>query len=423
MRDGLRGLTLRGRCFLAAGAAAALCGLLLGEKDLLRIAVFLAVLPLLAAFVVSRTRYRLACARLLQPPRVQVGQHAEVQLRIDNLSRVPTGLMLLEDGLPYTLGGRPRFVLDRLGPRRHRSIGYPVRADLRGRYPIGPLSVRLADPFGLCELTRSFSSLDYLTVTPVVTPLPPVRLGGEWVGGGDSQARAVSSHGEDDIATREYRNGDDLRKVHWRSTARTGKLMVRREEQPWQSRAVIFLDTRASAHRGDGPGSSFEWAVSAAASVTVSLARHGYAMRLVTDAGADIAAPAGLLAEGALLDFLAEVQPSKADTLTPAIERLRHSAMEGLAVGILGLLAPGEAEMLARARTGSSTGLAVLLDANTWIGLSGKGRADSEARFDASARMLLQGGWRVLEAARGASIATLWSQAGSRPLPRSRVGA
>ncbi len=51
---------------------------------------------------------------------------------------------------------------------------------------------------------------------------------------------------------REYRLGDDLRRVHWASTARTGDLMVRREEQPWQSRATVLLDTRRMAHAGIG---------------------------------------------------------------------------------------------------------------------------------------------------------------------------
>ena len=67
--------------------------------------------------------------------------------------------------------------------------------------------------------------------------------------------------GAEDAATREYRYGDDLRKVHWRSTARVGELMVRREEQPVHSRATVLLDGRRGAHRGSGPGSSFEYAV------------------------------------------------------------------------------------------------------------------------------------------------------------------
>ena len=113
-------------------------------------------------------------------------------------------------------------------------------------------------------------------------------LAGEWTGSGESRSRSLASAGEDDAGTREYRQGDDLRRVHWRSTARLGQLMVRREEQPWQARCTVLLDTRSTAHGGEGPGSSFEWAVSAAASVAVHLVRHGYFVRLVTDTGAAV---------------------------------------------------------------------------------------------------------------------------------------
>ena len=65
--------------------------------------------------------------------------------------------MLLEDQVPYVLGSRPRFVIDQLRPRWHRAMTYQVRSEVRGRYSIGPLSVRLSDPFGFVELTRSFS--------------------------------------------------------------------------------------------------------------------------------------------------------------------------------------------------------------------------------------------------------------------------
>src|SRR5215207_2164118 len=304
MRAALSGLTTRGRCLLAAGAAAALCGIALGERVLLRVAVFLAALPLVAAAVVARTRFRLACSRAVAPARVPARQSAEVSLRLENVSFLPTGLLLLEDEVPYTLGGRPRFTVGWIGPGQHRTVRYPVRSEARGRYRIGPLRLRLADPFGLVELTRSFSAVDRLTVVPLVQPLPPVRLGGAWESGGESVSRSAAIRGDDDAATREYRNGDDLRKVHWRSTARVGKLMVRREERPWQSRATLLLDTRASAHRGDGPGSSFEWAVSAAASIGVHTARRGYSVRLITDAG-PVAGGAELSDEGILLDQLA----------------------------------------------------------------------------------------------------------------------
>ncbi|MBV9291890.1 MAG: DUF58 domain-containing protein, partial [Frankiales bacterium] len=263
----LGGLTVRGRCLLAAGFAAVVCAIVLGEVNLLRIGLFLLALPLIAYAMVARTRYRLTCTRRLDPVRTHAGRPARVVLRVQNISRLPTGLLLGEDTVPYMLGGRPRFVLDRVLPQRAVDIDYTVRSQLRGRYRIGPLVVRLTDPFGLCELTRSFTAADTLVVTPQVVTLPEVRLGGDWAGAGESRARSVATSGEDDAATREYRQGDDLRRIHWRSTARRGELMVRREEQPWQSRAVLLVDCRGTAHHGDGPASSLEWAIAAAASI------------------------------------------------------------------------------------------------------------------------------------------------------------
>ena len=64
---------------------------------------------------------------------------------------------MLQDRVPYVLGPRPRFVLDRVEAGGRREVSYRVRSDLRGRYPLGPLQLRLSDPFGMCELTRSFS--------------------------------------------------------------------------------------------------------------------------------------------------------------------------------------------------------------------------------------------------------------------------
>ena len=120
--------------------------------------------------------------------------------------------------------------------------------------------------------------------------------------------RSVAAAGDDDVAPREYRHGDDLRRVHWRSTARHGELMVRREEQQWQSRGALLLDTRRYAHRGEGPRSSFEVAVSAAASIGVQLGREGLGLRLVTDQG-EVLAPSAAF-EGALLDSLAVARTS-----------------------------------------------------------------------------------------------------------------
>jgi uncharacterized protein (DUF58 family) len=343
---------------------------------------------------------------------VEAGRPSTVRLRLDNVSRLPSGVLLMEDALPYVLGGRPRFVLDRVEPRGVREVSYPVRADVRGRYRVGPLSVRLSDPFGLVELTRSFASVDDLIVTPIVSHLPPVRLGGDWAGGGESTSRSVAVSGSDDAATREYRHGDDLRKVHWRSTARVGELMVRREEQPFQSRATLLLDTRAVAHRGEGPGSSFEWAVSAAASIAVALTRSGFALRLVSDDGTDLLPPLLPGTAGAALDALAAVTAARSPTLEAATEQLRYNGVDGVLIAVLGSMGHDDAERLARLRHGSSACVAVLINTETWsAGMSATRAADADRP---SAELLGAAGWRVLRVSHGTTLASLWPLAGAR---------
>jgi len=417
VRDALRGLTTRGRSFLAAGVAVLVTAVSLATPDLMRIAVLLIALPLVSAWVVARTRYRLSSSRRLSSARTPAGQESAVTLRLDNISRLATGLLLVEDRVPYVLGSRPRFVLDRIEPRGHSEVTYLVRSDVRGRYQLGPLAIRLTDPFGMVELQRSFSARDTLVVTPVVYRLPPARLAGEWTGSGESRARSVASAGEDDAATREYHQGDDLRRVHWRSTARLGQLMVRREEQPWQSRCTILLDSRAIAHRGEGPASSFEWAVSAAASVGVHLVRSGYHVRLMTDTGANVSSGGhenmgmGNDFEGALLDALAVVETSANTSCQDAATALRRGGGDGLLVVVLGSLVPDEVRLFTRLRQGSTVAVAVLLDTATWA--TGSMRHPGYD-YDGAAAVLRASGWRVVKAHAGETIADVWPEAGRR---------
>ncbi len=413
---------------MAAGVTAIVCAFVLGERDLLRAGVLVLVLPLLSTVAVSRTRYRLACARRLAPGRLPVGHEARVDLRLENVSRLPSGLLMVEDQVPYTLGGRARFVLERIEPRGSRELGYRIRSDVRGRYRVGPLTVRLADPFGMVELVRSFSLSDRLTVTPAIVALPAGRLAGAWTGGGDSVARAVSAAGEDDVAPREYRHGDDLRRVHWRSTARYGELMVRREEQHWQSSGTLFFDTRRSAHWGDGPGGSFEQGVSVTASIGVHLGRTGMSLRYVTDAGEVLRAVSSFdgAFEGLLLDRLAVSDRSKNRTLTHGLAELRGTLGsgregDGLVVAVFGALSAEEARAVAAARRGTATCVAVLVGAGAPEPGTGSAAANdpgldpgSEARVacETAAGLLRAGGWRVVTVRSAAELPAAWAQAG-----------
>ncbi|MEU3855904.1 DUF58 domain-containing protein [Streptomyces sp. NPDC028722] len=418
VRTALAGLTTRGRSFLAAGIAAAVCAYVLGQSDLLRVGLLLAVLPLVCATVLYRTRHRVAAARRLSPGRVPAGTEARVHLRMDNVSRLPTGLLMLQDRVPYVLGPRPRFVLDRVEPGGRREVSYRVRSDLRGRYPLGPLQLRLTDPFGMCELTRSFSAYDTLTVVPHVEPLAPVRFSGEAQGYGDGRQRSLALAGEDDVIPRGYRYGDDLRRVHWRSTARYGELMVRREEQPRRARCTVLLDTRGGAYEGAGPDSAFEWAVSGAASVLAHMLERGFSVRLLTDSGSAVPGEstdgfAGTGQEtadaaGLMMDTLAVLDHSDGTGLSRAYDALRGGD-DGLLVAFLGDLDEEQATTVARMSRRSGA-VAFVLDPDTWTRETTDVPRPGGA-YGERLRMLREAGWTALSVPRGASLDGLWRQA------------
>ncbi|MBT2387733.1 DUF58 domain-containing protein, partial [Streptomyces sp. ISL-11] len=410
----LGGLTTRGRSFLAAGVAAAACSYVLGQSDLLRVGLLLAALPLVCVVVLHGTRHRITGSRRLSPARVPAAAEARVHLRVDNVSRLPSGLLMLQDRVPYVLGPRPRFVLDRVEPGGRREVAYRVRAELRGRYPLGPLQLRLTDPFGMCELTRGFSAYDTLTVVPRVDPLPAARLGGEATGYGDGRQHSLALAGDDDVIPRGYRHGDDLRRVHWRSTARYGELMVRREEQPRRAHCTVLLDTRGIAFEGVGPDAPFEWAVSGAASAAVHLLERGFSVRLLTDTGSSVpgsdgpggrtgSSPASADAAGLLLDALAVVDHSDGEDLSPAHDVLRGGG-GGLLVAFLGALDDQQTALVARMRRRSGTAVAFVLDPAAWA-QDARAR-DPRARQEAEGRLrvLRDAGWTALAVAPGAAL-------------------
>ena len=412
MREALAAMTTRGRAFLSAGVTASVCAILLGQDDLLRVGALLVLLPLVTAFFLGRSRYRLGLVRTVSPTQVSAGQPARVELDVTNDGRMPTGLLLLEEQVPYMLGTRPRFVVDRMGPQWRRSVGYVVRSDLRGRYPIGPMTVRVSDPFGLVEMNRTFRSTSALVVTPRVVALPAIPLSGAWTGSGDNRPRAFASGSAEDVTVREYRRGDDLRRVHWRSSAHAGELMVRREEQPWQSRATLFLDNRAASHRGSGAASSLEHAVSVAASVAVHLVQRGFVVRLVTAAGEESGGAwhehSSASAEtGPLLESLAVL--NAVDRRHLDTRWLLDPGHSGLLVAVLGQVGDQEKPAFSRMRHSAAQVMAIALDVDAWARGSGTQPATEDP---AGTAWLKAHGWKAVAARPGASLPALWQELG-----------
>ena len=286
-------------------------------------------------------------------------------------------------------------------PAAAAGITYPLQSDRRGKFAIGPLNVRVADAFGLVRLGRLVALPGTLVVTPAITPLPWTAFGGTWLKADGSRASTAASAGEDDVVPRAYRDGDDLRRVHWRSTARYGELMVRREEQRGRDRATLFLDTRAGARR---PRALLilEYAVSAAASIGVHLAREGISGDFVTDAG-PVSAEGPF--EDVLLDSLAVVRPSRLSSIVPALAD-GQGGSSGLLIAVLGQISPEEAQRLASARHSAEAAMALLLAVSTWSAQQPDESVPDET--SAAAGILAAAGWRVATVTAGMPLTGAW---------------
>jgi uncharacterized protein (DUF58 family) len=408
------GFTTRASCLLAAGLTAIACGLLLGEVDLVRAGVLAAAIPCVAALIVQRAQVRIANRRSIEPGRASAGDAVTVHLVITNRSVLRTGTLMLEDQLPDRLVGRARFVLDPLASHEARTVSYRIPGLGRGRYRAGPLKIRLSDPFRMIDLTRSFTATSEFVVAPVIDQLPagePPRSDELGDSGGSS---SIGTHGADDQSTREYRIGDDLRKIHWRSSARTGALMVRQEERPWRGQSTVLLDLRAGAHAAAPGGpeagadprltSSLEWAVSAAASIGTHALVAGRELSLLADLAGDRVRFGD---SGQLATYLAGVREIGHSDLTPMAGPLRAAARDSALVAVLGRLDPVTLRTLADAhpRGRSAPACGLLLDVESWAGADPE-REDSA--INAAAAVLRNAGWRIAVVRCGDTTAQAW---------------
>ncbi|WP_435105801.1 DUF58 domain-containing protein [Nocardiopsis synnemataformans] len=392
-----RTLTARGVCMLILGLTALVAGLVVGQREVVGLGVLLTVVPPLSALTILGAASRVVHSRTLSPVRIPAGHNAQVQLRVGNSSRTwPVAAVSVQDTLPVPLGGEPRYTVGYLGPRAVRDVAYLVRPAVRGNYPVGPLRIGVTDPLGCVRVSRSVGGPSRLLVTPVTVPLTALGAA-DGSKGEDSPRRSMTGAGEQDPVPREYRYGDDLRKVHWRSTAKHGELMVRRDEQHSRENSVVLLDTRRGAHGYPGPGGSLETAVSAAASVAVHLLDSGHELRLHTERGRVRTANAS-----GVLDSLAVAESSDTPGLLGGIGMLADSrGTTSLVVAVLGAVDPEEAAALSRAG-GRGVRVAVLCAHAAWPGPDTlRGVHD----------VLTAAGWRVLVLGSAAELPDLWRRA------------
>jgi uncharacterized protein (DUF58 family) len=217
-------------------------------------------------------------------------------------------------------------------------VPYEVELSRRGVYSLDSFTVTALDPLGIYAFSQRVLSPTEFVVYPVPQPIPDlVQSGAERFGFRDIPVAAARGSGVDPDGVREYIPGDPLRRMHWKSTARTGKLNVIEFEESRSVNAVLALDTHAGTDVGEGNQTTFEYLVTAAASLAQLTIRQGASVRLVAGEEPNAASTAGHGSEQlfAVLDALARVEPTDREPISKTLSERVGGLHSGTTLVIL----------------------------------------------------------------------------------------
>lgn len=415
MFSGLR-LTIRGVMLLLGGIAVTVAAAAIGEPDLAWVGVFLVAFPVVGAVMVLLTRPRLSYERHVEPLQVPIGGSPRAGLLIHN--RMPLALSTLEfrDRIPDELGSDAGFNLTRAFGTWDQVAGYAIPATQRGHFTLGPLRVRSFDPFGTAVLAwKVRGEPTSLRITPRIWDLERMRSGVSSGSAGEATPQRIGQAGQDDVLVREHRHGDDMRRVHWRMSAKQGELMVRLEEHPWDPSLTLMVDTRRSAHFGSGPDSSLEWCISAGASVASDLLGNRYRVTILS-ADDVIFVPRHGDATGnreAMIRALTDVRASGRTGLDSSLSDWEALSSSHTLMAAMGLLTAEDAAVLSGVGMHMLHATAVVPDAAAW----GASREQYDQHKDAC-RLLRASGWSVQEFRPGELVPDVWSSLLKRGMRR-----
>ncbi|TQL63336.1 uncharacterized protein (DUF58 family) [Propioniferax innocua] len=374
--------TNRGLVVLVVAVLIVALALLLRYPSLLGIG-----LALLAALVVETAAVsvapRLRMERQVEP--LVVERHGECHATV----RVSTrGFWLVRTRITDRIG-RQRVNVE-VGGREAR---YRVPTLRRGLLPIGPMAVHRVGLFGLAMTTQEAGSVEHVRVLPRRVPLTQLAKGRRRSAVGADES--VEHGGTDLVGLHEYVAGDDLRRLHWATSARTGMLMIRDDADPSTPHLTVILDDRDD-HYADSSltDTDFEDAVEVAFALAQTAIEEGHPLHLLTTSGS-VDVPVSERLGAAQTDArrvhaaLAEVQPSTA----PAHMRLPKRTLDSVAV-ISGALAPLP-DLTGYAIRGASGAVLIV---------------DSSGDAPVSSRAGAGGGVTVLRGPRSRDLAALWDR-------------
>lgn len=289
-------LTGRGVAVLVASIAAYVLGEF-GGYAFFRALGGIGLGALIAATLLTIRQPHVSVQRGLTPDRVERGRPALATLRVRNTGTRWQPAFAANDSAG---DDRQQVRIRRLAPAGEATYRYELPTNRRGRIEVGPLTLERTDPLGLAVNRLATGETATLWVHPK-------RHATRTVVAGRPRHHHVGRTADDSLRgsadlrdVRPYVVGDEVRHLHWKATARTGQLMVRDYVDPDQPRLTVLLDTRTELL----PAATFEEAAEVAASILFAASMAGHRCRLLTSAGADVAAPGGALASRLFLDEL-----------------------------------------------------------------------------------------------------------------------
>ncbi|WP_154792659.1 DUF58 domain-containing protein [Occultella kanbiaonis] len=288
-------MRLTGRGWAVLGSTAALLGFGLWARypGLVGLGAVLAV-ALVCALVTVLVPAPLRIRRRVRPPRVARLEECSATVEVTNAS---TWLAQSVTGHDLVGGRRTPFVLPRMPPGATVSTDVPIPTAHRGVIDFGPLTLHRFSFLDLIEVGQEHGDSAAVLVEPRILDALGLPAGARR--GHIGADERIAHGGTDLVGLREYVAGDDLRRLHWATSARLATLMVREDADPSAPHLTVLLDDRAGSYAGSHDGEDFEEAVDVAASLLAAAAGVESPARIVTiGAGLDEQLPAPAPATG-----------------------------------------------------------------------------------------------------------------------------
>jgi uncharacterized protein (DUF58 family) len=354
-------LTQHGWGLLAASILMIAFGRLLGVLELFVLGTAAAVLVVVVVVRAALSRLDIGVRRDVHPPRVHAGSPSRIELEVANRGIRATPVLRITDAVSGTRGAD--LGLAPIEPGASARAAYRLPTDRRGIITVGPLDVVLSDPFGLTSVRVRGAEPTELTVYPRIDHIVglPETTGHDPEASNESPT-SLGRAGEEFFAIRPYQIGDELRRVHWPSTARFDELLVRQTELPWQGRATVLLDLRAESQTE----ASLDICVSAVASIVTAARRDGDLFRLVCTDGTDSGFLPGNAAYSAVLEYLATVPVSRASQMNRILDSVARTSHGGALVVVSASLPQHDRARIEALRPRFTTLTSVLVDRSAW---------------------------------------------------------